>query len=281
VTETPADLLPDGHAGLTVTVGVGPRAVSARDSALPGAHPLPVFAGDDRIDDAAVGGDLLLAAYASDPNVLPPIIDYLTDRIPGFWGLWRQRGFRGPGNGTIVRNPLSFHDGVAVPRSEEELAKNVWLEGDLAGGTICVVRRLRLEIDGFHALSVSERQRVIGRRLDGAPLSGGAPFSEVNLAAKSAEGSYLIPAHAHVRAAHPSFTGSSLMLRRGYAFDNGGADAGLLFICFQRDLRTFIATQERLDRLDDLMAYVTPTASGTFLILPGFTAREPQGGALL
>lgn len=155
-------------------------------------------------------------------------------------GRWRQCGFRGPGKGTIVRNPLSFYDGVTVPHTDKELAQNVWLDGKLAGGTICVLRRLRLDLDSFYTLSVAARQRVIGRKLDGAPLSGGAPFSNVNLDAKASDGTYLIPADAHVRAAHPSFTGSSLMLRRGYAFDNGEADAGLLFIRFQRNLRTFV-----------------------------------------
>lgn len=280
VTAAPAALLPDGPSGLTVTVGVGPHVVSARNPALPGAQPLPDFPGDDHIDAEATGGDLLLAAYANDPNVLAPVLDYLVGQIPGFRQRWRQRGIRGPGDGTIVRNPLGFHDGVTVPRTDQELAENVWLDGELAGGTICVVRRLRLDGDAFHALSITDRQQVFGRTLDGAPLSGGAPFSNVNLEAKAPDGSYLIPARAHVRAAHPSFTGSHLMLRRGYGYDNGGTDAGLLFVCFQRELRTFVATQHRLHQLDHLMQYVRPTASGTFLILPGFTAEQPLGLAL-
>jgi len=281
VSASPADVLPDGPAGLSVTVGVGPRVVKARRPDLPGTKPLPAFGGDEQVAAAADGGDLLLAAYAHDPNVLPPVVDYLTGQVPGFQQRWRQRGFRGPGEGTIVRNPLSFYDGVTIPRTEKELAENVWLDGTLAGGTICVVRRLRLDLDAFYALPVAARQRVIGRKLDGAPLSGGAPFSNVNLDAKAPDGTYLIPADAHVRAAHPSFTGSHLMLRRGYAFDNGETDAGLLFICFQRDLQTFVATQQRLGQLDHLMRYVTPTASGTFVILPGYTTSTPLGHDLL
>jgi dye decolorizing peroxidase len=281
VASPPADVLPDGPAGLTVTVGVGPRVIRAVDPTLPGAEPLPTFPGDEHVDPVAAGGDLLLAAYANDPTVLLPVVDDLTDLVRGFKLRWQQRCFRGPGRGTIVRNPLSFHDGVTVPRSEQELAEHVWLEGRLAGGTICVVRRLRLDIVGFHALPIAERERVTGRKLDGSPLSGGKPFSDVNLDAKAPDGTYLIPVDAHVRAAHPSFTGSHLMLRRGYTFDNGPADSGLLFISFQRDLRTFVATQHRLVSLDRLMRYVTPTGSGNFLILPGFTAEVPIGHSLL
>ena len=70
------------------------------------------------------------------------------------------------------------------------------------------------------------------------------------------------------------------MLRRGYAFDNGGADSGLMFICFQRDLRTFVATQQRLDERDSLMEYATPTASASFLILPGFDESTPLGASI-
>jgi dye decolorizing peroxidase len=77
------------------------------------------------------------------------------------------------------------------------------------------------------------------------------------------------------------------MLRRGYAFDDGALgddsdvrDAGLMFTCFQRELRTFVQTQHRLDETDDLMAYATPTASASFLILPGFTPERPLGDSL-
>jgi dye decolorizing peroxidase len=280
VTTPTPELLPDGAGTLTITVGLGPRAVAARGSGLPGGQPLPAFAHDDGIDPAANGGDMLLAAYADDPTVLRPVVDRLVAQIPAFRPRWQQRGFRGPGHGMIARNPLGFFDGVAVPRTTRELAEDVWLDGALAGASICVVRRLRLDLDAFHTLPVAERERVFGRRLDGAPLSGGAPFDDVNLDAKTADGHYLIPADAHVRAAHPSFTGSRLMLRRSYGFDEGDGDAGLLFVCFQRELRTFVETQRRLDRLDHLMRYATPTASGTFLILPGFTAQRPLGAAL-
>ena len=71
------------------------------------------------------------------------------------------------------------------------------------------------------------------------------------------------------------------MLRRGYAFDDGGDDTGLLFVCFQRSLRTFVATQERLDDVDALSQFVTPTGSATFVVLPGFDRTTPLGATLL
>ena len=283
VSATQADAAaPDGSRDLTVTVGLGPTLISSIDATLPGAEALPAFLGDDAIPAARNGGDLLLGAYATDPGVVRPTLHELVRRIPGVTIRWEQALFRSPGEGMRVRNPLGFHDGVIVPTSETELDENVWIgDGPLAGGTICVIRRLRLRADEFRGLPVAQQERIIGRsRIDGAPLTGGGPDAEVALAARTPEGDPIIDSHAHVRAAHPSFTGSHLMLRRGYAFDDGDGDAGLMFVCFQRDLRTFVATQHRLDELDALAAFSTPTASGTFLILPGFDAEHPLGSVL-
>ena len=70
------------------------------------------------------------------------------------------------------------------------------------------------------------------------------------------------------------------MLRRSYGYENSTADQGLLFVCFQRDLATFVRTQQRLDEVDELMRFATTTASGSFLVLPGFDHRRPLGATL-
>lgn len=278
----------DGPGDLTVTIAVGPRLVSAVDPSLPGARALPTFKGDDMIPPERREGDVLVLACSSDANDVATALQHVVGALPGTLPRWRQRGFRARGEGTIARNPLGFHDGVIVPHGPDELAEHVWIpHGPAANGTILVVRRLRLAIGSFTAHPIEHQERMIGRRrLDGAPLSGGGATDEVNLLAKTPEGELLVPARSHVRAAHPSFTGSNLMLRRGYAFDDGTtvdsaghqvSDAGLLFMCFQRDLDTFVRTQHRLDETDDLMTYATPTASGTFLVLPGFSDEQPLG----
>lgn len=280
-------LLPDGPGDLTVTVGIGPRLATLVDASLPGSVPLPEFAGDGELPEELNGGDIFLAVHSSDASASAPVADALAAAVPGGRVRWRQAGFRGPGEGTIARNPLGYHDGVIVPRTPDELAANVWIaDGPAAGGTVAVVRRLRLDVRRFRALDDVEQDRTVGRTMaDGAPLSGGRLEDEADLTAKTSDGRYTVPLRSHVRAAHPSFTGSALMLRRGYAYSNAappGAepDDGLLFICFQRDLDTFVRTQHRLDEADDLMGYATTTASASFLIPPGRRAGEELGERL-
>lgn len=256
----------------TVLLGLGQRVVAAIDARLPGAEPLPKFRWD-RLEPAHTGGDLLIGCYSDDESELDNR-DLLA--AIGATARWEQHGFRGPGEGLVVVNPVGFRDGIIVPHGEQELNADVWRAD---GSTLCVIRRIRLDIAGFEALPVPEQEALIGRtKSTGAPLSGGGPDSPVNLNAKTPDGQYLIPLGSHVRAAHPAFTGSPLMLRRGYAFDDAPDDAGLLFTCFQNELETFIATQHRIDEQDDFLnGYSTTTGSAAFLI-PSATA--PFAGSL-
>lgn len=280
-------LIPDGVEDLAVTVGIGPRIARMVSPTGAGTDELPEFAHDESIRLENRGGDLLLCVYCSSPAMLTAISDFLIAKVRGSELLWRQAGTRGAGTGSVARNPLGFHDGVIVPRGQAELDENVWIQdGRYNDGTILVIRRLRLDIQRWNTQSTGVQEATIGRRkISGSPLSGGKPTDAVNLQTKTAEGDYLTPARSHARAAHPSFTASQLMLRRGYIFDNGShegkPDSGLLFMAYQKDLKTFSKTQLRLDANDDLMRYVRPTASATFLVLPGYTESSPLGRCLL
>ena len=214
------------------------------------------------------------------------MLSYLTSTVTGFRLSWSEFGFRGPADEGVTRNPFGYFDGIIVPRTPADLAQDVWIgTGPLAGGTICVVRRFRMDIDRFRALSLDAQDRTIGRhRSDGSPLSGGGRFAQINLEAKADNGDLLVPAHAHARAAHPSFTGSRLMLRRSYSYRASAQDQGHLFISYQNDVAAFSRTQLRLDDVDDLMQYVTSTATAAFAVLPGGVGSDgrsrPLGAAL-
>jgi dye decolorizing peroxidase len=273
---------------LTITVGVGPRLVAEVDPSLPGAAVLPAFAHEELVE-ASTGGDLMVQICASDPLLLPMAQAALTSSVVGgaLSERWRQQGFRGDyvavgSVGFAPRNVLGFVDGIVVPRAAEELDADVWLQGPpaVAGGTVAVVRRMEVQLERFLALPVAAQEDVIGRRRSSAvPLSGGSTATSPDLEATTAGGRLRIPAHAHLRASNPTLIEVPTMLRRSYSFaDSGG---GLLFVSFQNGLSTFIQTLERMDADDDaLLPFTTTTASGSFLILPGFQPGRPLGATL-
>ncbi|GEM_PF-943333 len=269
--------LPDGAGDLTVLVGIGPRLLALRDRAAASATTLPAFVSDAEV--AHHGGDVLLMAAASDPFVPAAAIDELAD---GLTLRWEQPGFRGGLRGGATRNPFGYFDGIIVPDTPELLDAGVWIaDGPLAGGTICAVRRFRLDVDRFRGLSADGQDAVFGRRhADGQPLSGGDAFGEIDLLAKTPEGEYRVPARAHARAAHPSFIGAPLMHRRSYSYADSDDDRGIVFLSFQNDIATFSRTLQRLEETDDLLDYATATTSAAFAILPGFTPDRPLGSTL-
>lgn len=276
-------LTPDGPGDLTITVGLGSSALAA--TLYPGladAVTLPDFRGDASLPAERRGGGILISVNASDPLILEPVLATLTSLVAGYRPRWSDFGFRGPVDDGVSRNPLGYHDGIIGPKSDAEFDADVWIaDGPLAGGTISVVRRFSLDTSAFRALPQDQRDGVIGRyQSTGAPLSGGDRDDEVDLLAKADNGDLLVPARAHARAAHPSFTGSALMLRRSYSYRTSAADHGHLFVSYQAEVETFARTQQRLDEVDDLMAFTTPTATAAFAVLPGFDERSPLGASL-
>lgn len=271
---------------LTVTIGVGPRLVRMAGPALPGAVDLPSFS-RERIDPRARGGDLLLQICAGDALVLPvaaaALLDQAGDRVSERWRQSARRGAALPVDSgrTAPRNLLGFIDGIVGPHTTSERRRDLWLVGPapVAGGTIAVVRRMELDLPRFAALSVAEQEAVLGRRrATGVPLSGGSITSDPELGARTPDGRYLIPAHAHVRRANATVVGAGLMLRRSYSIDEPAP--GLLFIAFQNDLRTFTSTLTHMEAADALLGFTTTTAGATFLMLPGFDERRPLGSSL-
>ncbi|MDN3020285.1 Dyp-type peroxidase [Streptomyces sp. S.PB5] len=244
---------------LTATVGLGPRL------AAPALRELPPFPGD-RLDPARCGGDLLLQLRADDPRALTRAAPRFAH--PALRPRWRQRGFLPPAPpGSAPRNLLGFKDGSANP-TPEECERWVWTPD---GGTFLVVRRVHLRVTEFTRLTTRRQEEIVGRRrADGAPLDGGRETDDVDVFAKTPQGRYITPLGAHVRAASPRLDAGARMLRRGYSYDDGPDDRGLLFLAYMRDPGLFVRVQRRMAAQDELsrfsehrgsaVAYVPPMA---------------------
>ena len=84
--------------------------------------------------------------------------------------------------------------------------------------------------------------------------------------------------------AAPATNHGAALLRRGYSFADGidpttgELDAGLFFICFQKDpAAQFVPIQRRLASQDALVPYLVHTGSGVFACPPGTGARARPG----
>src|SRR5262249_4026156 len=114
-----------------------------------------------------------------------------------------------------------------------------------------------------------------------APRLGGRAGSEPGDLDAKRGGKPVIAVDAHVRLASASFNDGERILRRGYSFTDGvdeslgELEAGLFFICFQRDpAKQFVAIQRRLGSIDALNEYIKHVGSALFAVPP---RAKPSG----
>jgi deferrochelatase/peroxidase EfeB len=293
-----------GPSRLTLTVGFGPSLFDGRFG-LGGRRPaalvdLPAFAGD-ALDPQRSGGDICIQACADDPQVAFHAVHNLTRVALGSATLrYLEVGFgrtASPGTGrSTPRNLLGFHDGTdnLVSTDAGAMDRFVWVgsESDqpwMVGGSYLVARRIRIHLEAWDRSTLEDQQNTIGRiKASGAPLGGTSQFDPVNLEAVGDYGQSVIPESAHIRVAAPSSNSGQAILRRGYSFadgidpDSGELDAGLYFVCFQKDpRRQFIPIQSRLAENDALAQYLLATGGGIFACPPGPATGRPWGHGLI
>jgi deferrochelatase/peroxidase EfeB len=281
---------------LTLTLGFGPSLFDNRfglaDMRPPALIDLPAFLHDDLAPNRT-GGDLCVQACANDPQVAVHAIRNLA-RI-GFGAVsvrWSQLGFGRTSSTsrsqTTPRNLFGFKDGTNNLKAEDTSAldQHVWVRrGDgpdwLTGGTYLVARRIRMHVEIWDRTSLAEQEAVVGRKKgSGAPLGQVGEFDPVDLHVKGAGGKPTIAEDAHVRLASAESLGGAKILRRGYNFTDGSdgfghLDAGLFFVCFNRDTRKqFVPMQQALSSKDKMMEYLQHDGSGHFAVPPGVR----QGG---
>jgi dye decolorizing peroxidase len=290
--------LPALPSRLTVTFGFGPGLfdVVGRAGDCPAVvRELPAFP-TDRLDPRWSGGDLLLQVCSDDPVSLSYAVRRLVRDARSISAVrWTQRGFN-PARGsepagTTSRNLFGQRDGTANPAiGSPELAETVWVRDGpswLVGGSMLVLRRIRMDLDTWDDFGRDGKEMAVARRLDtGAPVTGGTEFDEVDPRVVDARGLPIVAAGAHVVRAKAR-TPAEKMLRRGYSYDEGPTpdgvpDAGQLFAAYQADAATaFVPVQARLAASDVMNLWITHVGSAAFVVPPGCAEGEFVGQGLL
>ncbi|MFZ2006421.1 MAG: Dyp-type peroxidase, partial [Stellaceae bacterium] len=265
---------------------------------------LPHFAGDELASDHT-GGDLSIQACADDPQVAFHAVRQLIRLADDIAQVrWAQTGFLPKiAPGATPRNLMGFRDGTNNPPISDAAAmeKFIWVgdEGPdwMNGGSYMVVRRIRMALEHWDKSKLDLQEQTFGRhKVSGAPLGMKNEKDALDLDATDKDGNYVIAENAHVRLAAAANNDGTQILRRAYSYNDGvnvtaerwppwrqgiEYDAGLFFICYQRDPRTgFVKLFEKMAKLDMLNQFVTHVGGGLFAIPAGAAQGEFTGQRL-
>jgi deferrochelatase/peroxidase EfeB len=266
---------------------------------------LPRFNGDQLLD-TRTGGDLSIQACADDPQVAFHAVRELVRLAYGAAEMrWAQTGFTADfGPKQTPRNLMGFKDGTNNPSADDPamMGKFVWVgeEGPawMQGGSYVVFRRIRMALEHWDRMKVDFQEQTFGRhKYSGAPLGLKNEFDPLDLKATDKDGNPVIPESAHVRLAAAASNDGAQILRRPYSYNDGvnftaerwppwrqgmEYDAGLFFICYQRDPRTgFVKIFDKMAKFDMLNQFVTHTGGGLFACPGGVAHGEFIGQRLL
>jgi deferrochelatase/peroxidase EfeB len=297
---------------LTITFGFGPTLflkdgkdrfglAAQRPEAL---VDLPAFSGD-QLAPEHTGGDISIQACADDAQVAFHAVRQLV-RLADYKAQirWTQAGFvANPPAGGTPRNLMGFKDGTGNPDTHDTALMDqvVWAGSEapawMQGGSYMVARRARIALEHWDKMKVAFQEQVIGRRKDtGAPIGRKDEFDKADLAALDADGAPLIDENSHLRLATAASNDGAQILRRSYSYNDGvnftaerwppwrqgmEYDAGLLFMCYQRDPRTgFIKIFDKMSKLDMMNQFVTHIGGGLFACPAGIGKDEYIGQRL-
>lgn len=294
--------LPPARLTLTFGFGAGLFEKGGKDryglaKRRPGAlADLPHFVGDQLAPERS-DGDLSIQACADDAQVAFHAVRQLARLAEDVAQVrWAQTGFMPDfGGGQTPRNLMGFKDGTNNPSvaDADAMEQVVWVGSEgpewMQGGSYLVVRRIRMALEHWDRSKVDFQEQTFGRhKLSGAPIGKSAEHDPLDLDATDSDGNYTIAENAHVRLAAAATNDGAQILRRPYSYNDGvnftaerwppwrqgmEYDAGLFFICYQRDPRTgFVKLFEKMAKFDMLNQFVTHVGGGLFAC-PGGAAQ--------
>jgi deferrochelatase/peroxidase EfeB len=241
---------------------------------------MPNFGTIDQMAPEHTGGDFAIQACAEDPQVAFHAIRQLARIAEGVAQIrWVQTGYR-PIAGD--RHLLGFSAEEKSPGMNAPQAKAVWVDDVgpewMRGGSYVVVRRVRFALEHWDQMPQEYQEQAIGET-----KHHGKPGDKTNT--QSSPDDSLVEEHApgHLSVVSP---GRDAMLRRSYSYNDGinfiterwppwrqamEYDAGMFFICFQRDPRTgFIGVfREMANRDFKLNQFWSHVGGGLFAVPPG------------
>jgi deferrochelatase/peroxidase EfeB len=282
-----------------VTVALGASLLNQPDLARSRPADFPVMSSfpGDNLDPAQSQGDVGVLVQAGDRDVVAHAVREIVRAVEGCMLIrWRVDGYRaGPRPAGPGRNLFGFQDGISNPdvTSLAQMRDLVWIDPSdsqgawLGGGSFQVVRKIRMDTQLWQQLPLQSQEKIIGRQKESGAFIGRTYIDQAPLYNIDPGGNY-VPLSAHVRRANPRTPGSEQrrILRRGFNYDGGITsdgllDQGLLFICYQRNIRRqFEIVQTAL--LGEPMAELTSvTGGGYFVVLPALRGAQDWYGRAL
>lgn len=244
---------------------------------------------NDQLDSNWCGGDIGLQICANSPeSVVYALRDILQHTSMYIVPRWKMDGFlpsRDIDNKTTPVNLFGFKDGTGnAPADNTDLMNDlVWVTDSdkepnwCIGGSYQAVRLIRFNLEFWDRTPLEDQENDFGRhKITGAPIGMKHEHDSPEYE-KDPHGDRIL-FNSHMRRAEPRNPEryTAKLRRRSYSYslginDFGMLDMGLIFISYQKNLKTgFINTQKRLNG-EPLERYIKPFGGGYYFVLPSIT----------
>lgn len=247
---------------LTVTIGFGLpifEKLGCVDRAPGALRRMPGWEGD-AFSPADTQTDLIVQICANDRSVTYHAEKAVRAHLASAFSLRNHEvGFGLPES----RGVMGFVDGTGNPKGDARIP--VVLIGDEephSGGSYLVFRKIREDLAAWEQLTVDQQEKVVGRRkADSAKLD--PPESEP-------------PTSHRLKSSLETEEGEIEILRRSFPFA-GRDEAGLLFICFVRDLAQYEGVKAQMTSRytgtqdvgkDAIESFYTAVSGGYYFVPP-------------